>query len=90
MCKVCSVGTWQLPRCGVSIWRQEGAAWGSRNTVSEMLAPVKSQDKYLTPGKEREVSESSIRVSKEKSRQKWGPPRPEGRSSLPSSEQRLF
>lgn len=56
---MCLVGTWQVLRCWAFIWRQEGAAWDSGNTVSELLTPVKSQNKYLSPVDEREDSKRS-------------------------------
>lgn len=43
----------------MSIWRQEGVAWNSGNTVSELLAPVKSQDKHLSLVEEREDTKRS-------------------------------
>ena len=41
------------------LWRPEGAAWDSGNTVSELLAPVKSQNNCLSPMEEWEDSKRS-------------------------------
>lgn len=56
----------------MSIWRQEGAAWDSGNTVSELLAPVKSQDKYLSPVDKREDSKRSNTGEQEGERAELG------------------